>query len=92
MFVWDEKKRRKVLADHGVDFGWIGEAFDDPFGVYFEDAEHSNENETRFNLIGLTARYGLVYVTFTYEESSVRLITVWKAEKWAISEYEQYKR
>jgi uncharacterized DUF497 family protein len=90
MFVWDEAKRLKVIEEHRVDFALLTDAFDDPFGVYFEDVEHSTETEIRFNLIGICAQYGLVYVTFTYEENNVRLITAWKAERWAITEYEQY--
>ena len=92
MFVWNEAKRRRVIEEHRIDIAFLDDAFDDPFAVYFEDVEHSTEDETRFNLISLSARYGLVYVTFTYEGEDIRLITAWKAEKWAISEYEQYKK
>ena len=92
MFVWDDGKRLMVIQDHRVDLALLTDAFDDPFGVYFEDVEHSTDTEIRFNLIGVSAKYGLVYVTFTYEEGNVRLITAWKAEKWAIKEYEQYNR
>ncbi len=52
MFVWDESKRRKVIEDHRIDFALILDAFDDVFGVYFEDSEHSTDEEIRFNLIG----------------------------------------
>ena len=92
MFVWDEAKRLKVIEDHGVDFALLLDAFDDAFGVYFEDLEHSTAEEIRFNLIGFSAQYGLVYVTFTYENDDIRLITAWKAEKWMVKEYEQYKK
>ena len=92
MFVWDESKRLKVIKDHKVDFALLTDAFDDAFGVYFEDFEHSTANEIRFNLIGFSARYGLIYVTFTYHKTDVRLITAWKAEKWMVTEYEQYKK
>jgi uncharacterized DUF497 family protein len=92
MMVWDEKKRLKVLDDHGVDLALLADAFDDPLGVYFEDVEHSTLDETRLNLIAFAAQYGLVYVTFTYDDDKIRLITAWKAEKWAIKEYEQYKK
>ena len=75
-----------------MDFALLIVAFDDAFGVYFEDFEHSNDEEIRFNLIGFSVRYGLVYVTFTYENNDVRLITACKAEKWMVKEYEQYKK
>ncbi len=92
MFVWDEITRLKVLEEHRVDFASLTDAFDDAFGVYFEDVEHSTEEEIRINLIAFSIQYGMVYVTFTYDDDNVRLITAWKAEKWAIKEYEQYKR
>ncbi len=92
MFVWDESKRQKVIEEHKVDFALITDVFDDDFGVYFEDFTHSTDTETRFNLIGFSSQYGLIYVTFTYENENVRLITAWKAEKWMVKEYEQYKK
>ncbi len=92
MFVWDESKRLKVVAEHKVDFALLLDAFDDDFGVYFEDVEHSTQEETRFNLIGFAARYGLIFAAFTYENKDIRLITAWKAEKWMVKEYEQYKK
>ncbi len=92
MFLWDEPKRLKVLKEHRIDLELITDAFDDDFGVYFEDVEHSTASEIRFNLIAIFAKYGLVYITFTPEGDGIRLITAWKAEKWAVREYEQYKK
>ncbi len=92
MFVWDESKRRKVTKEHKIDFALLLDVFDDVFGVYFEDFEHSTDEEIRFNLIGFSAQYELVYVTFTYQNNDVRLITAWKAEKWMVKEYEQNKK
>lgn len=60
MFLWDKGKRLKVLDEHRVDFALLTDAFDDPFGVYFEDVERSTEEETRLNLIAFSAQYGLV--------------------------------
>lgn len=91
MLVWDEVKRRKVVKEHKVDFALLVDVFDDAYGVYFEDFEHSTADETRFNLIGISANYGLIYVTFTFENDEIRLITARKAEKWMETEYEQYK-
>jgi uncharacterized protein len=92
MFVWNEAKRLKVIENHKVDFALLTDVFEDPFGVYFEDVEHSDDTETRFNVIGFSAQYGLVYITFTYENNDIRLITARKAEKWMVKEYEQYKK
>ncbi len=92
MFVWNESKRLKVIEDHKIDFALISDVFDDAFGVYFEDFAHSTDEEIRLNLIGFSFQYGLIYVTFTYENSNIRLITAWKAEKWMVKDYEQYQK
>lgn len=88
MFVWDEAKRLKVIENHRVDFALMLDVFDDPYGIYREDSEHSDE-ETRYSVTGLTAEYGLVFAVFTYTNNEeVRLITAWRAEKWRVKEYE----
>ncbi|MBX7062390.1 MAG: BrnT family toxin [Pyrinomonadaceae bacterium] len=48
--------------------------------------------KARFDLIAFSSQYGLVYVTFIYENTDIRLITARKAEKWMMTEYEQYKK
>lgn len=88
MFVWDEAKRLKVIKDHGVDFALITDIFDDPFGIYREDAEHS-ASEIRYSVLGLTINYGLVFAVFTYEGEKIRFITARRAEKWMVKEYEK---
>lgn len=88
MFVWDEAKRQKVIEEHKVDFGLITDIFDDPFGIYREDLEHS-ELEIRYTVVGLTIRYGLVFAVFTYADEKIRFISARKAEKWMVKEYER---
>jgi uncharacterized DUF497 family protein len=89
MFVWDESKRRKVIKEHKVDFALLLDVFDDAFGIYREDTEHSDD-EIRYSVIGLTAEYGLVFTVFTYtDDEEVRLITARRAEKWMVKQYEE---
>lgn len=88
MFVWDEAKRRKVIKEHKVDFALITDIFDDPYGIYREDEEHSDD-EVRYSVIGLTAEYGLAFAVFIYADNDVRLITARRAEKWMVKEYEE---
>ena len=88
MFVWDESKRRKVIKAHNVDFALIPDVFDDHYGIYREDTEHSND-EVRYSVIGLTAEYGLIFAVFAYVNNDVRLITARRAEKWMVKEYEE---
>lgn len=93
MFVWDEKKRRKVIKDHGVDFALVFDVFEDAFGFDFVDHEHSDEKETRYGLVGLSAQYGLILIVYSIvDDDDVRLITSRKAEKWMVSLYEKNRR
>jgi uncharacterized DUF497 family protein len=88
MFVWDESKRRQVIKAHKVDFALITDIFDDPLGIYREDAEHSDD-EIRYSVIGITAEYGLTFAVFTHADNDVRLITARRAEKWMVKDYEE---
>jgi uncharacterized protein len=88
MFVWDESKRRKVIKEHKVDFALITDVFDDAFGVYREDTEHS-EDELRYSVVGMTAEYGLTFAVFTYTDNDSRFITARRAEKWMVKDYEE---
>ena len=90
---WNEAKRQLVITEHGVDFAEIQDLFQDEFAVYFEDWEHSTEDETRFKVIGKTAKYGLVMAVFTYQEDDdIWLITARRAEKWMVNEYEENRK
>lgn len=88
MFVWDESKRLKVIENHKVDFALITDVFDDPFGVYREDKEHSGD-KIRYSVIGVTGEYGLIFAVFIYADNDVRFITARRAEKWMVKEYEK---
>lgn len=74
---WDEKKRKQVIKDHGVDLAEIEDIFNDPFAVYLEDFAHSTEEEIRLKIIGLCAGYGLIFAVYVFDENDdVRMITV----------------
>ena len=93
MFVWRESKREEVIKEHSVDFAKIGDIFDDPFAVYIEDYEHSTEIEIRFNIIGITAQYGLIFAVFIYEGAfGIHFITARRAENWMVKEYEENRK
>ena len=92
-FTWDETKRAKVIAEHKVDFAKVLNVFDDNFAVYIEDFEHSTDDEIRFNVIGKSASYGVVFAVFNYDESNdIRFITARKAENWMVKEYEENRK
>ncbi|HQZ83607.1 MAG TPA: BrnT family toxin [Pyrinomonadaceae bacterium] len=88
MFAWDEEKRKKVVADHNVDFALIADIFDDPFALYADDLGHS-ENELRYTVIGKTARYGLTFLVFSYVDDQICFITARRAENWMLKAYER---
>ena len=93
MFIWTETKREKVIKKRGIDFAEMIDVFDDPFAVYFEDYEHSTETEIRFNIIGQTARYGLIFVVFIYVgEYDIHFVTARRAENWMVKEYEENRK
>ena len=94
MAIWDEKKRKQVIKDHGIDLAKITDIFEDPFGVYFEDHQHSTDEEKRFDVIAKTSHYGLVFSTFVYvdEGGDVRFITARRAEGWMVRDYERNRK
>ncbi|MDQ3375143.1 MAG: BrnT family toxin [Acidobacteriota bacterium] len=92
-FVWKESKRELVIKKRGIDLAKITDLFDDPFAVYFEDYEHSTDEETRFEVIGQSAFYGLLHVIFSYaDENDIFLVTARRAENWMVKEYEENRK
>lgn len=89
-YTWDKAKAKKVLKDHKIDFSKIEDIFRDPFAVEFIDEPHSDDDEVRFAIIGLTAEYGLTHLVFTDDEDqTIRFITARKAERWMVKDYEE---
>lgn len=64
MVTWHEKKRKKVIKDHGVDFEKISDIFDDTFAVYSEDHKHS-DSEERWLIIARSSEYGIIMAVYT---------------------------
>ncbi len=92
-FTWDPNKQRKVLVEHRVDFDKIKDIFKDPYALEFIDDQHSDETETRYGLIGLTAEYGLIYFLFVAVDlQTTRFITARRAERWMVKDYEKEAR
>lgn len=91
MITWDEKKRRRVIKEHGVDFEKIIDVFNDPFAITSEVHEH-DDLEVRWLLIGRSPDYGLVSIVYTFRDDDFRLITARKAEKWMTRLYEKQRK
>ena len=90
-FEWDEDKALQNATENiGVSFEQAQEVFDDPRAVPFEDLEHSNDEETRYVMIGMSS-IGLLFISFTYRGNVVRFISARRAEKWMVKIYEDEK-
>lgn len=79
-FEWDDDKATTNLAVHKVSFEQAKRVFDDPMALPFEDEAHSSANEARYVMIGMCA-IGLVFVSFTYRGSTIRLISARRASR-----------
>lgn len=92
-FTRNGRKAQKVKDEHKIEFDKIKDVFDDLFAIEFIDEIHSTNEEVRFAIIDLTAKYGLIYLVFTEPiESELHFITARKAENWMVKSYEQNRR
>lgn len=88
-FEWDENKNLENIKNHGISFEQAVVAFDDLFALSLEDPEHSDENEIRYALVGLCEV--LIFVSFTYTDKNIRLISARNATKTMRKKYENQK-
>lgn len=79
-FEWDENKNFENVKKCGISFEKAVKAFDDDLAIPFEDPEHSDENETRYGLIGM-CEIGLIFVSFTFSGENYRIISARKASR-----------
>ncbi len=86
-FLWDDEKARINPRKHdGITFQQAAEAFFDPFLVV---VDASRNEEARDAVIGLDARWNLLYVVhIEREESVIRIISARKATRQERAEYE----
>ncbi len=89
-FTWRDDKAENVKRGHRIDFSRIIDIFNDPYALELEDVEHSSDDHTRYAIIGLTAAYGLVFLSYTEpEDGELHFITARRAEQWMVDEYEE---
>jgi len=82
---WDENKRQKVLAEHGVDFADAAELFEDEnAAVYIDDRR--DYGEVRINVYGFVDGQRM-RVCFTARADKIRIITMFKVGKKEWSKY-----
>jgi uncharacterized protein len=86
-FVWDDEKARSNPSKHdGITFQNAAEAFFDPFLIV---VDASRNQEARDAVIGLDARWNLLYVVhIEREENVIRIISARRATRQEKAEYE----
>ena len=89
MFEWHERKRRRDIAERGIDFLDILSAFDDSERVEFEDTR-KDYGERRF-VVPCPARGRLFPITYTMRGANRRIISARKANKRKQRTYERYR-
>ena len=78
MISWDEDKRLKNIAKHGIDFVGAEVILDHPMLTREDDREYYGEQRLQ-SLALLAGR--VVFVVWTERESCAHLISIRKAEK-----------
>ena len=78
-FEWDSKKAVGNFRKHGVTFEEAVTAFDDPRCLPLYDSKHSDDQEERELLIGVSEKLRIVTVCFTRRDNNLRIISARKA-------------
>jgi uncharacterized DUF497 family protein len=80
-FEWDDAKERENRRKHRVSFEEAESVFADEWALLIDDPEHSDD-ESRFILMGLSARLRVLVVVHAYRETAgiIRIISARKAD------------
>ena len=89
-FEWDARKAQVNRKKRGVSFEEAKSVFFDEYALQFFDAEHSEEDEERFLMLGLSHRSRILIVCHCEREDGnvIRLISARKA---TANERQHYK-
>ncbi len=87
-FEWDLRKASSNLVKHGVAFNEALTVFYDPLARIFEDTDQSVE-EPRELIIGHSAGYQLLVVSFTERQGGIRIISARHATRLERQDYEE---
>jgi uncharacterized protein len=85
-FDWDELKAISNVDEHRVSFEEAATAFTDPFGCILADPDHSSEEE-RFIFIGFSVTNRLLVISYTEDDTILRLISARPATKREVMMY-----
>jgi uncharacterized DUF497 family protein len=80
-FEWDDAKERENRRKHRVSFEEAESVFADEWALLIDDPEHSDD-ESRFILMGLSARLRVLVVVHAYRVTAgiIRIISARKAD------------
>lgn len=91
-FEWDDAKADANLRKHGVSFREAMTVFNEGDAPVNGDVLHSGR-EDRFIIVGVSERYRLITVAFTYrDEETVRIISARRSNRREQQLYEQETR
>jgi uncharacterized DUF497 family protein len=82
-FEWDDNKALKNLEKHGVSFEEASSVFYDEFAVQFYDSGHSELEEDRFLILGVSNESRMLMICHCERQSgnALRIISARKATK-----------
>ncbi len=82
-FEWSDVKALKNIEKHGVSFEEASSVFYDDFAVQFYDSEHSELEEDRFLILGVSNNSRMLMVCHCEKKSGdlLRIISARKATK-----------
>lgn len=80
-FEWSEDKALKNIEKHGVSFEEASSVFYDDFAVQFYDTEHSELEEDRFLILGVSNKNRMLMICHCEKQSGevLRIISARKA-------------
>ena len=90
-FQWDEQKNKINQQKHGISFEEAESVFFDDYALQFWDEDHSQEEEERFLLLGISSKMRILLVVHCFREEDfiIRIISARKPTK---NESKEYRR
>jgi uncharacterized DUF497 family protein len=80
-FEWDPDKNKANIAKHGISFDIAKEVFDDKNAFDFDDVDHSDPGQQRYQMYGRLKNGKVYMVVFTEpEEGTLRIITAFTSK------------
>ena len=89
LFTWDESKNMANRRKHGITFEEATTVFDDPDAMYNFDTNHTDYDEERFLVMGMSEGRRVLMVCHCYRDNDTetRIISARRADKNEEAEY-----